>query len=318
MSDHYYSTEFSQKCGAEITSGLKPVSEAAAASGLNLFHCWQAAELERACPGWNPSGLLDVDDDAVLMLFGNAGGDFWRQLTRKSRGSDKPLVDALVDGEYGLDPLDSFSVSKATRAIHAGFGRWLDHGAATVRFLYPQNQGEVAHHAPLQKLGLAAGWHQPSPLGTGIHPVWGLWYAYRALAIVSFGGEFGTPIESGEISGEIRTPTKSEQSGETRTPTKEEGTGTPTKFPGIGKPTDICATCASKACVTACPASALAYGTVPDMAACVGYRRHPASACAERCLAREACPVNQDDGYPQEQVSYHYRVALQSLLKYFP
>ncbi len=60
-------------------------------------------------------------------------------------------------------------------------------------------------------------------------------------------------------------------------------------------------------CVSACPAAALAVGEWPEMHRCLDYRVAAASDCADRCLARLACPVAAEQRYPSQQIAHHYR-----------
>ena len=77
-----------------------------------------------------------------------------------------------------------------------------------------------------------------------------------------------------------------------------------------------CAHCASRVCVAACPADALRAGF--DLVACVAYRLTPDSSCRERCLARNACPVGEDQRYSDAQTAYHYRQSLAALKAWRP
>jgi len=67
-----------------------------------------------------------------------------------------------------------------------------------------------------------------------------------------------------------------------------------------------CHGCAAP-CVAACPAQALAVGEWPDMRRCLDHRVAAASGCADRCLARLACPVAAGQRYPLAQIAHHYR-----------
>ena len=127
-------------------------------------------------------------------------------------------------------------------------------------------------------LGECLGWHSASPLGMGIHHQFGIWSAYRAL--------WWLDAELDE-------------------PTLEKITAA-----------DVCATCTSKACIAACPASSLAWGEMPNLGRCADYRLAPESACATTCLARIACPVAPKHRYCEEQMSYHYGLALSAIKRY--
>ena len=290
--------------GSSLVAALEQVRLQAESTGLNLFHAWSLEQLKDAEIDWVPAQAETTGSNGVLLLFGNAGSEFWRNLqqgwdksTTDIESDPAALVDRMINGDMGAHPVDSFTAKLVNRALApmlaAGPG---DADKGVAEYIYPttlqpdempgpvSQYSDAVHHAPLQKLGQLAGWHQPSPLGTGIHPHWGLWYAYRALLWL--------PLQkSGEPRAEAQVIARPE--------------------------TDICATCVSKACVSTCPGNALTYGSAPDMSACAGYRMKAGSSCADRCLARQACPVNTQQQYPREQVSYHYRKALASLQAYF-
>lgn len=130
---------------------------------------------------------------------------------------------------------------------------------------------------PLQRLGVLAGWHHSSPLGIGINACYGLWFAYRAACLID------RPL-----------------------PVTPPWTG--------GSP---CERCAGKPCVSACPAGAVAAAAAFSVQRCAGHRLVPDSSCARTCLARLACPVAAEQRYPPEQIGHHYRVALDSLRRWY-
>jgi len=173
------------------------------------------------------------------------------------------------------DPVDEFSYAVVYETLREYYP------AIALRVLYPllgrPGQPETCA-IPLQKLGQLAGWHQRSPLGIGINAHAGLWFAYRVLVLV-------------------------------------EADWRPTPVPPAVPPTgpDICASCASQACVSACPASVLAVGEAPDLRACAGYRLTVDSHCAATCVARYACPVATGQQYSAAQTAHHYTRVLAAL-----
>lgn len=98
-----------------------------------------------------------------LILFGHAGRRFWQVLE--------------AGGLSGWDPIDS-----ASRAIVCA---WAAEHLAGVRqrLVYPETPGNSAFPLNLGALGDGLGWQRPSPLGLGIHPHWGTWFAYRAALL---------------------------------------------------------------------------------------------------------------------------------------
>ena len=192
----------------------------------------------------------------TLLLVGNSGQRFW-QLYEQSAfcGQDNPV--------------DAYSCDRVDHAINAILPRT----ASAV--LYPDLEGATTGHMPLQLLGELAGWHQPSPLGMGIHPERGLWFAYRALVLLDIAREHSVSMPAGA--------------------------------------TSVCASCESLACIETCPVDALAAGSVPDMVSCTDYRLGEQSPCQRQCLARNACPVGTAYRYANEQIEYHYTVSLDSI-----
>ncbi len=134
----------------------------------------------------------------------------------------------------------------------------------------------AATHLPLQQLGALAGWSHVSPLGLGIHARYGTWFAYRAAFLVR------EPIPITEV--------------ETST--------------------SPCDGCLDKPCINACPVDAVRAGNTLNLEHCMNHRLQEASVCATRCLSRLACPVGRQYRYTEEQLTYHGRVSLDSLIRY--
>jgi len=197
--------------------------------------------------------LLGEQDSAYrcLILLGNGGPSFWRALQAQTN-------------THPNNPVDDFSRRLAVSFVE-------DYLQANVRVLYP---GDSA--VPLQQLGTLAAWHHPSPLGVGIHPYYGLWFAYRAAVLSD------APL-------------------------------TPTAAPQTTSP---CAHCREQACLNACPASALALPGPPDVKRCLNWRIAPDSSCADTCLARLACPVGAGQRYDEAQIRYHYGRSLADLQRW--
>jgi ferredoxin len=121
----------------------------------------------------------------------------------------------------------------------------------------------------LQALGKLAGWHQPSPFMVGIDSEWGSWFAYRAVVLAD------------------------------------------TDFqPSLAVDRDSpCESCRSKACISSCPANALA-GAEFSLGKCLAYRQQPDSKCQFTCLARISCPVGSEHQYNAEQLRHTYSISL--------
>ena len=123
----------------------------------------------------------------------------------------------------------------------------------------------------LQTLGRLAGWHQPSPLMLGMHPGWGSWFGYRVVMLTETDW-----VEDVRAAG-----------------------------------TSACEGCASRPCVTACPAGAV--GTGLDLARCIAHRLSPDSPCATDCLARLVCPAGAEHRYCQAQRKHSYGESLRAI-----
>ena len=103
---------------------------------------------------------IPLADHKRLLLIGHGGKRLWARLQAR--------------GMITADPVDHFSVSLTRQFIHD----YLDN--SPVFWVYPDTQYVV----PLQKLGEAAGWSSRSPLGSGISPRYGVWFAYRAAFLI--------------------------------------------------------------------------------------------------------------------------------------
>jgi len=176
-----------------------------------------------------------------LVLVGHGGRRMWQAL--QERGMDT------------ADPVDEYSATLTRQFIHD----YLD--GAPAHWLYP----DTDYIIPLQQLGAAAGWSYPSPLGSGISPVYGVWFAYRTAFLTN-----------------------------ADLPLLREGAAP-----------SPCMSCVDKPCITACPVGAVQPDAF-DIAGCVSHRLRPASPCADRCLARMACPFFPQHRYSLAQIQYHY------------
>ena len=159
-----------------------------ASRGINVFACASIADLPCELKSFLPAGYRS------LLLFGHGGRTLWENLPQ-------PL-----DPE--AHPVDRYVLENV---------RWLARealGDAEPLVLYPSTQAVV----PLQRIGRALNLARPSWLGLDIHPVFGVWFAYRALVLTREVAE-------------------------------------PTRHPEFASP---CDSCAGKPCRSACPARAVA------------------------------------------------------------
>jgi epoxyqueuosine reductase len=222
-----------------------------AQSGLNLVALLPLVSL--------PTAVVEtLTEDArrwpYLLLLGHGGRFFW------------DVVQA--SWPEGSDPVDTFSTAVGQQFL----AQFLPH--TSVKWLYPtQLTNEMP--LPLQQLGQAAGWAHSSPLGLGISPHFGVWFAYRAACL---------------LGDEVALPTLREQA----------------------RPSP-CETCVTRPCVSACPAHAVVYDQTLNISVCVAHRLAEESTCAHQCLARLACPVAPEHRYAPAQIAYHYGVSLRFL-----
>lgn len=126
----------------------------------------------------------------------------------------------------------------------------------------------------LQQLGAQAGWHHPSPFMLGIDREFGSWFAYRAAVLADTDFSPFLPVDRS-------TP---------------------------------CTTCASRPCITHCPADALANGF--SLNKCISYRQQATSLCRHTCLARLNCPVGVEHRYDEDQMRHTYALSLKAIEQY--
>ena len=105
------------------------------------------------------------------IVVGDGGGGFFARFLAASRAGEGPR-----DEE---NPLDGFTRRRVNAVVEAVLGR---HGLASAVF-FPFATERV--HLPFQRVGQAAGLPPPGPLGVQVHPVYGPWWAYRALVAVA-------------------------------------------------------------------------------------------------------------------------------------
>lgn len=175
------------------------------------------------------------------MLIGTVGGEGFARFEQARH--DEP------------DPMDRWSK------------RVVDPIAATLgaRAAYPSDKP----YLPFQRWAMRAEDVHPSPLGMLIHPVHGLWHAYRAVLLLDRAVS-GAPARSGAPS--------------------------------------PCDSCTAKPCLSACPVDAFA-GTSYDVAACAGHLRADTDPRCRSlgCRARDACPIGRDSRYGEAQIRFHMR-----------
>jgi ferredoxin len=199
--------------------------------------------------------------DQFINLIANGGSSFWTQLDL-SEFKKKP------------NPVDEFSHALAEQLIATS------NTAEQCSILYPSTQP-----VPLMQLGKLVGWSLPSPLGLGLHPSYGPWFAYRAVIMSA------QPLQT-----ELTPITDN---------TKQDAL--------FGSD---CINCAAP-CVTACPANAVSQSSTFNIEHCAGYRLQRNSGCGDTCHARYACPVGQQHQYSDAQTAHHMGRSLVTLANWF-
>lgn len=194
-------------------------------------------------------GFLPTRGDAVplfatgkrpgtILLVGNAGPRMWAAFSRARGG--------------GVDPLDDW-IRATVSAISADFG-------ADCVFPF-----DGPPHWPFQTWARRAEPVAPSPLGLLIHPVYGLWHAYRAALLLADRLELPTPV------------------------------------PGESP----CATCAGRPCLDACPVGAFSETDYDVEACVAHVTSGGGDCAGHGCRARRACPVGTEYAYEPAQAAFH-------------
>ncbi|HIC81057.1 MAG TPA: 4Fe-4S dicluster domain-containing protein [Kiloniellaceae bacterium] len=220
---------------------LTAVAAAAEEAGLRLRGALACAPDDQVPP--QPDGRAS----RTLVLLGNLGGSLW---------PDFAAGPEFADG--GPDPMNRWSA----RVV----------GSLAERFrglaLFPF--GGPPYHPFLRWAQKAEGL-RPSPLGMLIHPVYGLWHAYRgALAL-----------------------------------------GEALALPDEPPPAHPCEACAEKPCLSACPVDAFSESGYDVPACTDHLRAAAGADCLTGgCLARRACPVGREHVYAPPQAAFHMRAFL--------
>lgn len=177
----------------------------------------------------------------TLLLVGNAGPAMY-----------DPFF-AAEESKSAANPLDSWT-HRVIEPIAARFG---------ARALFPFG-GPPWH--PFQRWAKRAEGLGTSPLGILIHPVFGLWHAYRAALL------FDRAIA----------------------------------LPAIPEMAHPCDDCATKPCLSTCPVGAVTPAGYEVKACAMHVAGAAGADCRlGGCLARRSCPVGRDLIYPPRTMAFH-------------
>lgn len=206
------------------------------------------AELELLHEVLRTHGLIHrgiaTHDGQSVVLIGHAGSSIWPHFSHWLTGqSPRPE-----------NPLDIWSKAIITAAASEIGGK----------AVFPSDKP----YLPFQQWAMEAEGLKPSPIGILIHPVYGLWHAYRG-AILLTDSALSAPSE---------------------------------------KLSHPCDTCVEKPCLSACPVSAFSDGGYDVTACRTFLKTDNGQTCLTGgCLARLACPIGREYTYEPEQVFFHMR-----------
>ena len=252
-------------------------SDFLAEAGLNLQAVFDCAALPEAVLRPLRESGVPVENYTHLVLLGHGGRRLWDRLQ--------------AFGMETADPVDHYSLTITYQYIE----RYLNNAPHLI--LYPLTDFLI----PLTQLGELAGWSQPAPIGLGINPTYGVWFAYRVAFLVS-----GNRLSV--IGNQLSVNGNQSSAADHRLPI------TGHRSPTTDHP---CTSCADKPCLAACPAHAVQPDPQQfDIFTCVRRRLESDSSCADRCLARLACPVAPEHRYSLAQIRYHYGQSLITIRKY--
>jgi epoxyqueuosine reductase QueG len=146
------------------------LERALGALGLNVLMPLAPPEFDAACAPAAPDVRLDrlLPGARAALIVGSGGPTFFDRFASESPEAR--------DG--APNPLDRFTARVVGAAVAGALAPLAVAHATYFPFV------ASAPLIPFQRLGRAAGLGGPGPLGLQIHPVYGPWWAYRALVVV--------------------------------------------------------------------------------------------------------------------------------------
>jgi len=187
-------------------------------------------------------GVVSLSGQKTGILVGNIGSALW------------PFFEPY--SQVGENPLDDWT-RKTLQDIANDVG---------ADILFPFD-GPPFH--PFQRWAQEAEPVFPSPIGPLVHPLYGMWHAYRGIFVFNE-----------EVKGDLQKSGPSP-----------------------------CESCEEKPCLSTCPVGAFAMTEGYDVPACTGYLRKTdgVDCLTGGCVARRACPIGQDYIYTKEMAQFHMR-----------
>lgn len=132
-----------------------------AKAGLNLFAVLDCETLPSKTKEAMLATGVPINSYSRLVMVGHGGQSLWTELQGH--------------GMEGDNPINAYSTAK-TEAFIKDY-----QPPSSTHWLYPNTDYLI----PLQQLGHLAGWSCFSPLGQGIHPDYGVWFAYRTAFLTT-------------------------------------------------------------------------------------------------------------------------------------
>ncbi|WP_342642708.1 hypothetical protein [Rhodoligotrophos ferricapiens] len=215
-----------------MVSALFELIETAGFTALGWFAPRREDAVPDIAPGRPTQGLI---------LIGNAGPGMWTRFSAECPNGDHPL-------------------DQWTRAA---VGQLIAEIGQDTRAVFPFDQP----YQPFQRWAKASGIGFVSPLGLTIHPVYGLWHAYRAALL------FSDVLD----------------------------------LPAISPHEHPCEGCPGQPCLKTCPVNAFTVSGYRLEACVEHLHTSAGRSCSGGCLARHACPVGRTYAYQPDQAHFHMR-----------